>query len=172
MLRSCICWRCCNWAADGTCDVDGGALDGGAGEPHWFGGSDCLRRRLNAGLRLYVILAWTRSSLKIYLIFESRIQIFLISLWRAKVLRNITCVTFSLFFAEASTKPFSQSTFTKDSVVSKSSFMKEYNNSIFRISWNVLRKVGCIRAFFKFGRKLKFQQAFKAFHFDKLCHEM
>lgn len=65
MLRSCICCRCCNWAADGTWDVDGGALVGGAGEPHWFGGNDCLRRRLSAGLRLYVIFAWTRSSLKI-----------------------------------------------------------------------------------------------------------
>lgn len=127
ILRSCICWRCCNCAADGTWDVDGGALDGGAGDPPWFGGNDCLRRRLNAGLRLYVILAWTRSSLKIYSMLntEMRMKVFFYYEKPTKSRLNITCVTFSLFFAEASTNPFSQSTFTKDSVVSNSSFTKK-----------------------------------------------
>lgn len=40
---------------------------------------------------------------------------------------NNTLVTFSLFLADASTKPFSQSTFTTDSVVSKSIWNKVKN---------------------------------------------
>lgn len=56
------------------------------------GGNDCLRRRRNAGLKLYLTLACARSSLN-------------------------TNVMFTLSLAEDSTKPFSQSTVTMDSVV-------------------------------------------------------
>jgi len=58
-------------------------------------GKDCLRLLRSAGLKLYFSLACTSSSLN-------------------------TCETFVFSLAEASTKPFSQSTVTTDSVVSKS----------------------------------------------------
>jgi hypothetical protein len=58
-------------------------------------GRDCLRLLRSAGLKLYFTLACASSSLN-------------------------TCDTFIFSFAEASTKPFSQSTVTTDSVVSKS----------------------------------------------------
>lgn len=94
LCRSRICCRCASWAGEGTCGwldgVGGVGLDPGA--PWGPVGSDCRRRRLNAGDKLYFTLACTSSSLNI-------------------------CDTLMLSFADASTKPFSQSTVTTDSVV-------------------------------------------------------
>lgn len=88
--RSRICSRCCSWAADGTWVllllrefICGG------------GGKDCRRRRCSAGLRLYLSLAWMRSSLNTWEIFR-----------------------FS--FADTSTKPFSHFTVTSSLVLSVS----------------------------------------------------
>lgn len=76
-----------SWAGDGMA-----GWDGVCGWPACAGGRDWRRRRRRAGLRLYLTLAWTSSSLK-------------------------TWVMLTLSFAEVSTKPFSQSTVTMLSVV-------------------------------------------------------
>lgn len=107
--RSLICCRCCSWTGEGmTAACDG--VDGGPG----CDGSDWRRRRLSAGLRLYLTLACTRSSLK-------------------------TLETLTLSLAEVSTKPFSQSTVTTDSVVAVSTWNKKMRASWLTILRHALR---------------------------------
>jgi hypothetical protein len=97
--RCWICWRCCSCAGEGIAEefVDVEA------DPSDIEcrGRDCLRLLRSAGLRLYLTLACVSSSLK-------------------------TCDTLAFSLAEASTKPFSQSTVTTDSVVSKSTWNTEH----------------------------------------------
>lgn len=88
--RSLICWRCCSWTAEGII----AAWEGVCGGPECKG-NDCRRRRRRAGLRLYFTFACVKSSLN-------------------------TCVTLTFSLADDSTKPFSQSTVTTDSVVAVS----------------------------------------------------
>lgn len=87
--RSRICCRCWSWAGDGTWALLLREFK------CWGGGNDCLRRRLNAGLRLYFSLAWIKSSLN-------------------------TCEMFKFSFADTSTKPFSHFIVTNSLVLSVS----------------------------------------------------
>lgn len=110
LCRSRICCRCASCAGEGTCGAGGVGLEPGG--PCGPVGSDCRRRRRSAGDRLYFTFACTSSSLKI-------------------------CDTFTLSFAEASTKPFSQSTVTTDSVVWNSTCKRNpsYNGISFYWAW-------------------------------------
>lgn len=89
--RSRICCRCCSCAGDGTWALLLREFK------CWGGGNDCLRRRLNAGLRLYFSLAWIKSSLN-------------------------TCEMFKFSFADTSTKPFSHFIVTNSLVLSVSTW--------------------------------------------------
>lgn len=89
VCRSLILCRCASCAGEGIA----GFAEGLFPVPAGCGGSDCLRLRLNAGLKLYFTFACANNSLN-------------------------TFDTFVFSFADASTNPFSQSTVTTDSVVS------------------------------------------------------
>lgn len=104
--RSRICCRCCSWAGDGTCALLLREFK------CWGGGNDCLRRRLNAGLRLYFSLAWIKSSLN-------------------------TCEMFKFSFADTSTKPFSHFIVTNSLVLSVSTWKYTFDcGASINYTWN------------------------------------
>lgn len=119
--RSRIFWRCWSWTAEGTIALCDGVV---GGTPEWRG-KDCLRFLRSAGLKLYFTLACARSSLN-------------------------TLLTFVFSFADVSTKPFSQSTVTTDSVVAVSiwnkGMLKNWSNF-----WSALIDCVCRNKIYRIG---------------------